>query len=102
MAPTLNPPPNTTTAITAIERTLKQQYRIEILDSRVFTGQLVCLDKQGNIILDYATETPPPIGNTGDGESRAGEAREVGLVMIPKRHWKSIAIERSLKGVYSG
>lgn len=90
MAPTLNPPPNDTPSIAAIQRTLRRQYRLQTLDRRVFTGELVCIDKQGNIILDYATELPPPPEKSGEAELRA--AREVGLVLIPKRWWRSIEV----------
>ena len=89
MAPTLNPPPNDTPAIKAIERTLHQRYRFELLDGRRLLGQLVCLDKQGNIILDFATEFPP----LDDSAQRDREARDVGLILIPKKWWRSIELD---------
>ena len=33
--------------------------RIKITDKRIFEGQLVCIDQQGNVILFGTTETCP-------------------------------------------
>lgn len=76
-------------AIAALSRTLSTSYRLTTTDSRTFIGAFVCLDPQGNLILDDALEYV-------EGEE---EGREVGLVMVPRRWW--VSVERECKGVES-
>ncbi|KAL8292343.1 hypothetical protein RQP46_001809 [Phenoliferia psychrophenolica] len=73
-------------AVTALTHTLDSLYRISIEDGRVFTGQFVCIDPQGNIVLDHATELAP-------GQS---DLRDVGMVLVPKRFW--VTVERDVGG----
>lgn len=74
-------------AVAALAKTLDSLYRISISDGRVFTGQFVCIDPQGNIVLDRTTEAVP---------GKDVEPRDVGMVLVPKRFW--LRVERDVWG----
>lgn len=56
-------------ALQQLKATLNKLYRLTIQDGRSFTGTLVCLDKELNVILSGATEV-----------NSEGEERDVGMV----------------------
>lgn len=51
-----SPPVLTLRALTALNATLNQYYRISIQDDRVFIGVFTCMDKDKNIILTNTEE----------------------------------------------
>lgn len=53
---------------------LNKTFRLTIADGRSFTGTLVCLDKELNLILSNTTEV-----------NAAGDDRDVGMVCAPPR-----------------
>jgi small nuclear ribonucleoprotein (snRNP)-like protein len=59
-------------ALARLQATLNRLYRLTIADGRSFTGTLVCLDKELNLILSNTTEVNP-----------AGDDRDVGMVRLP-------------------
>ncbi|KAM0754036.1 hypothetical protein T439DRAFT_170051 [Meredithblackwellia eburnea MCA 4105] len=73
-------------AVERLAQTLNTTYRVSVTDGRTFTGQFVCIDPQGHIVLDKCVETMA--GTSGD--------REVGLVLVPQRHW--VKVERDTTG----
>lgn len=78
-------PPNTTSSIAALTSTLGQTYRVSIPSGRTFLGQFLCIDPQGNLILDQTVEY--------EGEGTQGEGREVGMVLVNKKWWGSVQRE---------
>lgn len=72
-----------TPAIHELRATLGTNYRIRIKDGRTFVGQFLCVDPQGNIVLDCAIEY---VG-------QALEGRDVGMVLVPQRWWDSVERE---------
>lgn len=60
-------------ALQQLKATLNKLYRLTIQDGRSFTGTLVCLDKELNVILSGTTEV-----------NSEGEERDVGMVR-PRR-----------------
>lgn len=89
--PTINPPPHITAAISALTATLDETYRIKITDGRTFIGQFVCLDAQGNLVLDNTIERV----ENHEREEANGD-REVGLVLLKKKWW--VKVERLVRG----
>lgn len=78
-------PPNHTPAITALTATLGHTYRVSIPSGRTFQGQFLCIDPQGNLILDQTVEY--------EGNEVKGQGREVGMVLVPKKWWGAIQRE---------
>lgn len=75
--------------------TLNSTYRIRIADGRTFVGSFVCIDPQGNIVLDRALEyVGGVVGVIGDeeGTQELGEGRDVGMVLVKKQYW--VKVER--------
>ncbi|BGP10186.1 hypothetical protein JCM10049v2_006069 [Rhodotorula toruloides] len=82
----LKPPPALTPSIQALTSTLGSLYRLTISHtSRQFIGTFVCVDPQGNIVLDQAAEY-----ELDEQGSVRGEGREVGLVMVPRKWWTRV------------
>ncbi|KAK4701551.1 hypothetical protein P7C70_g4678, partial [Phenoliferia sp. Uapishka_3] len=79
--------PRASPAVGALSKTLDSLYRISIPDGRIFTGQFVCIDPQGNIVLDRTVELAPEPGSV---------PRDIGIVMVPKRYW--VTVERDVRG----
>ena len=63
-------------------------YRISISTGRTFVGSFLCIDPQGNLILDQTVEY--------EGETTDGPGRDVGMVLIPRKWWSRV--ERQLVG----
>ncbi|BGP50241.1 hypothetical protein JCM10450v2_006157 [Rhodotorula kratochvilovae] len=85
----LKPLPRSTPAIAALQATLGSLYRLTVSGPtpRQYLGTFVCLDPQGNLVLDGALE----FELDADGQVRGDPAgREVGLVMVPRRWWTSV------------
>jgi small nuclear ribonucleoprotein (snRNP)-like protein len=75
--------------------TLNSTYRIRIADGRTFVGSFVCIDPQGNIVLDRALEyVVGVVGGSGDevDTEELGEGRDVGMVLVKKQYW--VKVER--------
>ncbi|GAA6060239.1 hypothetical protein JCM10212_003479 [Sporobolomyces blumeae] len=91
------PTPRSTPAIDSLTALLGTDLRVSVPSThRVFFGTFVCIDKQGNLVLDHTTEwestSLSDISNdSGDenGTTRR-EGRQVGLVLIKKQHWGAI------------
>ncbi|KAL7341884.1 hypothetical protein BJY59DRAFT_713299 [Rhodotorula toruloides] len=82
----LKPPPALTPSIQALTSTLGSLYRLTISHtSRQFVGTFVCVDPQGNIVLDQAVEY-----ELDEQGSVRGEGRKVGLVMVPRKWWTRV------------
>lgn len=80
----LKPAPARTAAVEALASTLGSLYRITVAHtSRQFVGTFVCVDPQGNIVLDQTVEYEL------DGQ-RGAPGREVGLVMVPRKWWTRV------------
>lgn len=67
-------------------------------DGRIIVGIFECIDKQGNIILGNAVERYrnaelSPTKEVTTDEDGLIKGNTLGLVMIPKRHRISVAIE---------
>lgn len=78
-------PPNQTPAIAALTATLGHTYRVSIPSGRTFLGQFLCIDPQGNLILDQTVEY--------EGDGAQGPGREVGMVLVPKKWWDRVERE---------
>lgn len=71
---TLNPPPNHTSSVQTLTTLLGTNLKITIKDHRTFIGEFVCLDPQGNLILEGANEFINQF------------ERSVGMILIPIGH----------------
>ncbi|GAA5945119.1 hypothetical protein JCM3775_000914 [Rhodotorula graminis] len=84
----LKPTPRSTPAIAALEATIGSLYRVTVAHtSRQFLGTFVCIDPQGNLVLDAALELEL------DSEGRVvsdPRGRDVGLVLIQRRWWTKV------------
>jgi len=80
--------------VAALAATLSSRYRITTPDQRTFSGSFVCVDPQGNFVLDHTIELAPPSTIT----SERGR-RELGLVLIPRRHWVTVEREEQPEGL---
>ncbi|GAA5993073.1 hypothetical protein JCM10908_003091 [Rhodotorula pacifica] len=85
---TIKPQPITTPAIAALTDTIGSLYRVTVAHtSRLFLGTFVCIDPQGNLVLDQTLEFE--LG--GDGEIKGDpQGRDVGLVMIKRKWWTRV------------
>ncbi|GAA5981045.1 hypothetical protein JCM11641_001438 [Rhodosporidiobolus odoratus] len=84
----VKPPPAQTPSILALTSTLGSLYRITVKHTpRLFVGTFVAVDPQGNIVLDQTLEF-----EVDDSGSLVGDpkGREVGLVMVPRKWWKTV------------
>ncbi|CEQ40710.1 SPOSA6832_02352, partial [Sporobolomyces salmonicolor] len=87
----LKAPPRLTPSISQCTSTLSSLYRITVpSSSRQFIGTFVCIDPQGNLVLDQTTEWEVDLDEEGNVTGRKGEARDVGLVMVPRKWWGRI------------
>ncbi|GAA5867084.1 hypothetical protein JCM3774_004387 [Rhodotorula dairenensis] len=84
----LKPPPATTPAIAALAATIGSLYRVTVAHtSRTFLGTFVCIDPQGNLVLDQTLEFELGPGGEVVGDP---QGREVGLVMIKRKWWTRV------------
>ncbi|GAA5944592.1 uncharacterized protein JCM15063_000049 [Sporobolomyces koalae] len=90
--PSLKPVPNSTSAIDLITALLGSSLRVTVPStSRQFIGTFVCIDPQGNLVLDQTREWEVEIeSGSGRVEQRNGSGRNVGLVLIKRGIWGSI------------
>ncbi|GAA6003388.1 uncharacterized protein JCM10292_001565 [Rhodotorula paludigena] len=85
----LKPPPAQTPAIAALQSLIGTLFAVTVSHtSRQFLGTFVCLDPQGNIVLDAALEFELDAETGAIKGDPAG--REVGLVMIPRKWWTRV------------
>ncbi|XP_063675179.1 N-alpha-acetyltransferase 38, NatC auxiliary subunit-like [Bolinopsis microptera] len=70
-----------------IKGLVNKMLRIQISDGRVLIGSLLCTDRDQNLIMGGAAEYWH--------DETAGEARMLGLVMIPGRHITSVQVDNS-------
>ena len=86
----LKPPPATSPSIQFLTSLLGTSLRLTVPStSRQFIGTFVCIDPQGNLVLDQAREWEIE-SKEGKVLKRIGQGRDVGLVMIKKEIWGSI------------
>jgi len=86
----LKPPPVSSPSIQFLTSLLGTSLRLTVPStSRQFIGTFVCIDPQGNLVLDQAREWEIEL-NKGKLKRRIGQGRDVGLVMIKKEIWGSI------------
>lgn len=85
MSTTITSSPSPINTITSF---LGSRLRLSLTDGRTLTGRFTCVDHQGNLVLDSATERAP----------EATEEREVGLVLIPQKHWNTVERELPVEG----
>jgi small nuclear ribonucleoprotein (snRNP)-like protein len=76
---------NYTPAIAHLTSTLGSTYRVTISSGRSFVGSFVCIDPQGNLVLERTTEY--------EGEVGQGEGRDVGMVLVPRKWWTKVERE---------
>ena len=87
---TLKTPPVSSPSIQFLTSLLGTSLRLTVPStSRQFIGTFVCIDPQGNLVLDQAREWEIEL-NKGKLKRRIGQGRDVGLVMIKKEIWGSI------------
>ncbi|GAA5975444.1 hypothetical protein JCM5350_006481 [Sporobolomyces pararoseus] len=90
----LKPPPTCSPSIDFITSLLGSSIRITVPStSRQFIGTFVCIDPQGNLVLDQAREWETELDQAETGqqsESRNGEGRDVGLVLIKREIWGKV------------
>ncbi|KAL5256835.1 hypothetical protein ACHWQZ_G011932 [Mnemiopsis leidyi] len=70
-----------------IKGLINKMLRVQISDGRVLVGSLLCTDRDQNLIMGGAAEYWH--------DETAGEARMLGLVMIPGRHITSVQVDTS-------
>lgn len=84
----VKPPPAETLAIKALARTLGSLYRVTVAETqRLFLGTFVCVDPQGNLVLDQTLEFELDDAGAVKGDPKG---RDVGLVMIKREHWTRV------------
>jgi len=71
--------------IAFIKSLINKMLKIKISDGRVLVGSLLCTDKGENLIIGSAAEYW--------GDQNTGDARMLGLVMIPGKHIVSVAAD---------
>ena len=84
----VKPRPVITPAIAALTDTIGSLYRVTVAHtSRLFLGTFVCIDPQGNLVLDQTLEFE--LGQDGEivGDP---QGREVGLVLIKRKWWTRV------------
>lgn len=67
---------------------LNEHFRVVISDGRIIEGQLVCLDKDCNIILAHCDETDTSTGTTLQRE----------MLVVPGKHIQTIERKIASKG----
>lgn len=72
--------------VAALASTLGHRYRLGLTDGRTIVGRFTCIDHIGNLVIDHALEWAP-------GHAEEDEGREVGLVLVPQRHWEKVERE---------
>lgn len=71
-------------AIRECRSLLDQPLRVELTDGRVIVGHFSCLDKQGNVLLNNASElrwTQP----RAEGDAAERTERHLGTVLVPRK-----------------
>ena len=61
-------------------------WQVNIIDGRQVTGNLVCIDKQQNLVLQHSTQS---YSSTSDP---SGD-RQLGTVIVPRQQRKSCQVE---------
>ncbi|GAA6006072.1 hypothetical protein JCM11491_002020 [Sporobolomyces phaffii] len=91
---TLTPSPAVTDSIERVAGLLGTALRISVPSTRrEFIGTFVCIDPQGNLVLDQAREWEVEVDPaTGAIVKRTGDAdgRDVGLVLIKRAIWGTV------------
>lgn len=77
---------STPSPLPALSAALGSRFRLGLTDGRTLVGQFTCIDRQGNLVLDHALEYVP-------AQAEGEEGREVGLVLVPQRHWATVERE---------
>lgn len=84
----IKPAPRDTPAIAALQQTLGTLYRVTVAPTaRMLLGTFVCIDPQGNLVLDQTLEFE--LDERGD-VSGDPSGRDVGLVMIKRQYWTRV------------
>jgi len=91
----VDPPPRATPAIAKLASTLGRTYRVTVQDGRVFVGIFVCIDHDGNLVLDRTSEFEPRGTKAGERAvlDPMYKGRLVGLVLVPRKQWAKVEIE---------
>jgi len=74
------------TGLDLLRSLLNKKLTIKLTDERTLVGVFLCVDRDANIIIGSASEY--------SDEHLVGEARVLGLAMVPGRHVVSIHCER--------
>lgn len=88
---TFEPEPETRESVRKVRKLLNRRMRVMVTDGRIFEGTLSCLDKQGNLLLNDATEfsrrelqvSKTSLTPLADSKTRFDQ-RSLGLILIPK------------------
>jgi small nuclear ribonucleoprotein (snRNP)-like protein len=88
----LKPAPTSSPSIDMISSLLGSSIRITVPStSRLFIGIFVCIDPQGNLVIDQAREWEIELEDEkGTVKRRNGEGRDVGLVLIKREIWGKV------------
>ena len=78
-------------SVCKVRKLLNRRMRVMVTDGRIFEGTLSCLDKQGNLLLNNATEfsrrelqvSKTSLTPLADSKPRFDQ-RSLGLILIPK------------------
>lgn len=95
--------PDTRESIQKVRKLLNRRMRVVVTDGRVFEGSLSCLDKQGNLLLNNATEFSPRVETAssasllGEDSKPRSDQRSLGLILIPKHARTSCQFQRFME-----
>lgn len=89
------PAPNSTRAIDDLAATLGTLYRVTLSAEagphrRTFVGTFICVDQQGNLVLDRAVEYEFVGEGTRKGQAVGEPGRDVGTVLVPRKWWGTV------------
>eukprot|EP00285_Hemiselmis_virescens_P018259 CAMPEP_0173394552 /NCGR_PEP_ID=MMETSP1356-20130122/28106_1 /TAXON_ID=77927 ORGANISM="Hemiselmis virescens, Strain PCC157" /NCGR_SAMPLE_ID=MMETSP1356 /ASSEMBLY_ACC=CAM_ASM_000847 /LENGTH=122 /DNA_ID=CAMNT_0014352965 /DNA_START=26 /DNA_END=394 /DNA_ORIENTATION=- len=78
--------------LAAVKRYVNRRMRITLTDGRVVVGTCICIDYQGNILMNNAdeltTKTRP------DGTLETLDSRNLGMIMVKPQHLAKCEAER--------
>ncbi|SGY60839.1 BQ5605_C007g04492 [Microbotryum silenes-dioicae] len=91
-------PPITPTPFTQlVESFLNQSLAVLVAsDARLLVGYFICLDQQGNLVLDNTYEYPAEKDEQEEegvlplNRLASQEGRSVGMVLVPRKEWKGV------------
>lgn len=77
--------PQESSSIGHLRSILQRVVRVTNPQGRIITGELLCMDKQGNLVLGKAQEEVPK-----------AEPRQMGMVLVPLHQQKNVELQVAL------